>query len=108
MSDERIPAVAVPTAEHHREPFGIGESSPRISWKTTAPAGWTQHAYEIEAVRVDGTSRTGWVASRDSVLVPWPLRPLTSREACEVRVRVRGTDRAVSGWGPPLRSRRPC
>lgn len=103
MSDERIPAVAVPSAEHHREPFGIGESSPRISWKTAAPAGWTQHAYELEAVCPDGTYRTDWLTSRDSVLVPWPLRPLTSRETCEVRVRVRGTDQPASDWSPPLR-----
>ncbi|MET7695010.1 family 78 glycoside hydrolase catalytic domain [Streptomyces sp. NPDC005483] len=103
MSDARTPAVDVPTAEHYRVPFGIGESSPRISWKTTAPADWTQQAYQIEATRADGTCRTDWLTSRDSVLVPWPLRPLASREACEVRVRVRGADQVTSDWSRPLR-----
>ncbi|MFG2953635.1 family 78 glycoside hydrolase catalytic domain [Streptomyces sp. NPDC048291] len=103
MSREGIPTVATPTAEHHREPFGIGESSPRISWKTTAPAGWRQQAYQVEATRADGTHVTDWSASHDSVLVPWPLAPLLSREICEVRVRVRGADRTVSEWSPPLR-----
>ncbi|MDX3115882.1 family 78 glycoside hydrolase catalytic domain [Streptomyces scabiei] len=103
MSPERTPTVAAPTAEHHREAMGIGEPSPRISWKTTAPAGWTQHGYQLEATRTDGTRRTDWVTSQDSVLVPWPTAPLASRESCEIRVRVRGSDLTVSAWSPPLR-----
>ncbi|MEH0628405.1 hypothetical protein [Streptomyces stelliscabiei] len=63
MSHEQIPMVAAPTAEHHRQPFGIGESSPRLSWKTTAPAGWNQRAYQIEVTGADGrtarAARTG-------------------------------------------------
>ncbi|TCR11427.1 alpha-L-rhamnosidase [Streptomyces sp. BK205] len=102
MTPERIPTVAAPTAEHHREPFGIGESAPRLSWKTTAPTGWTQHAYQIEATRADGTHRTDWVTSPDSVLVSWPLPPLGSREACAIRVRVRGADQVAGDWSPPL------
>ncbi|MEU1193971.1 family 78 glycoside hydrolase catalytic domain, partial [Streptomyces sp. NPDC005859] len=103
MSREQVPMVAAPTAEHHREPFGIGEASPRISWKTTAPPGWTQQAYQIEATRADGTHRTDWVTSQDSVLVPWPLAPLASREHCEIRLRVRGVDQTASAWSPSLR-----
>ena len=103
MSQERIPTVAAPTAEHHREPFGIGEPAPRISWKTTAPAGWAQHSYQIEATRPDGTTRTDWVTSEDSVLVPWPLPPLASRESCDIRLRVRAADQVTSDWSPPLR-----
>ncbi|CBG75426.1 putative exported rhamnosidase A [Streptomyces scabiei 87.22] len=105
MTPERIPTVAAPTVEHHREPFGIGESSPRLSWKTTAPVGWTQRAYQIEVIGADGTHRTGrtdWVTSQDSVLVPWPLPLLSSRARCEVRLRVRGADRVTSDWSPPL------
>ncbi|MFF7949471.1 family 78 glycoside hydrolase catalytic domain [Streptomyces griseorubiginosus] len=103
MTPEPIPATAAPTAEHHREPFGIGESSPRLSWKTTAPTGWTQHAYQIEATCAEGTYRTDWVTSPDSVLVPWPLPPLNSREACAIRVRVRGADQVAGDWSPPRR-----
>ncbi|MGA5200472.1 family 78 glycoside hydrolase catalytic domain [Streptomyces variegatus] len=103
MSHEPTPAVAAPTAEHHREPFGIGETAPRISWKTTAPPGWAQQAYQIEVTRTDGTHRSDWVTSEDSVLVDWPHRPLASRERCEIRVRVRGADGTASDWSPALR-----
>ncbi|MFF3659434.1 family 78 glycoside hydrolase catalytic domain [Streptomyces olivochromogenes] len=103
MTHKSIPTVATPTAEHHREPFGIGEPAPRISWKTTAPADWTQQAYQIEVTRADGTHRTDWVASEESVLVDWPHRPLAAREGAEVRVRVRGSDGAASAWSTPLR-----
>ncbi|AZP14814.1 alpha-L-rhamnosidase [Streptomyces aquilus] len=98
-----IPTVADVAAEHHREPFGIGEAAPRISWKTTATTGWRQHAYQVEAVRSDGRHRSDWVISQDSVLVPWPLQPLAPREMCEVRVRVRGADQVAGDWSPPLR-----
>ncbi|NUO45737.1 MAG: family 78 glycoside hydrolase catalytic domain [Streptomyces sp.] len=102
MNTEPTVTVAVPTAEHHREPFGIGESSPRLSWRTTAPTGWTQHAYQIEVTRAKGTYRTDWVTDPDSVLVPWPPAPLTSREACAVRVRVRGADQVAGAWSESL------
>ncbi|WSQ13065.1 glycoside hydrolase family 78 protein [Streptomyces sp. NBC_01231] len=103
MNHELKPAVATPTAEHHREPLGIGEPAPRVSWKTTAPAGWTQQAYQIEVTRTDGTHRTDWVTSKDSVLVDWPCdRPLASRERAAIRVRVRGTDGTASDWSPAL------
>ncbi|KUO07214.1 alpha-L-rhamnosidase [Streptomyces sp. DSM 15324] len=103
MSHKRIPEVAAPTAEHHREPFGIGEPAPRLSWKTTAPPGWTQQAYQIEVARTDEAHRTDWVACEESVLVDWPHRPLTSREHAEIRVRVRGADGTASDWSPALR-----
>jgi alpha-L-rhamnosidase len=80
--------------EHHREPLGIGEAAPRLSWVTTTDQrDWVQTAYELEvdgvAVRVD---------SAESVLVPWPAAPLTSRARRTVRVRVWGPDGEVSGW----------
>ncbi|GAA1962945.1 alpha-L-rhamnosidase [Kitasatospora viridis] len=102
MTPQPAPLVAPPTAEHHREPFGIGEPTPRLSWKTTAPAGWAQHAYQIELTRDGGAHRTDWVTSADSVLVPWPAAPLQSRERCGIRVRVRGADRTASSWSAPL------
>ena len=95
-------SVATPTAEHHRQSVGIGEAAPRISWKTTAPRGWAQHAYQIEAVRAGGTHVGDWVTSADSVLVPWQGPPLTSRERVAVRVRVRGADEIASPWSNAL------
>jgi alpha-L-rhamnosidase len=94
--------VLAPTAEHHRDPLGIGEASPRLSWKTIAPPGWVQGEREIQIERHGVTQSTGWVASHESVLVAWPQPPLVSREQARIRVRVRGEDGFASGWSPPL------
>ena len=86
MSDLTVGAV---TVEHHREPFGIGETTPRLSWVTvTDLPDWRQAAYELEI----GSWSSGRVDSADSVLVPWGAPPLTSRERRTVRVRVWGAD----------------
>ena len=78
------------TFEHHRESLGIGEPAPRISWKVqTDQADWTPDGYELRLDRADGGAQTtGRIASADSVLVPWPFAPLTSRTSAEVSVRV--------------------
>jgi alpha-L-rhamnosidase len=87
------------TIEHHREPLGIGESTPRLSWVSeTELPGWTQTAYEIEVVRRAGRESTGRVTSREQVLVDWPFAPLADRERCELRVRVWGADGSTSDW----------
>ena len=86
------------TVEHHREPLGIGETAPRLSWVTrTETPGWMQRAYEIS---IDGVS-TGRVESAESVLVPWPAAPLTSRDRRTVRVRVWGDRDEPSDWSEP-------
>ncbi len=83
--------------EHHREPLGIGEASPRLSWSVvSAPDGWVQTAYEVEAAGV----ASGRIDSAESVLVPWPFAPLPSRERVDVRVRVWGDDPEPGPWGP--------
>lgn len=87
-----------PSFEHHREALGIGEAAPRLSWKTRAEPGWAQSAYEIEIVRDGRAHATGRIDSPDSVLVPWPIDPLGSRERADVRVRVWGTDQEPSEW----------
>ncbi|KJQ53428.1 glycoside hydrolase family 78 protein [Microbacterium sp. SA39] len=92
--------VAAPTFEHHRHALGIGVPAPRISWKTRAPAGWTQIAYELEVTR-SGDVTTVSVEDSDSVLRDWPSAPLASRERAVVRVRVTGDDGSVSGWSEP-------
>lgn len=91
------PTVSPLRFEHHREAFGIGESSPRLSWVVErAPDGWRSAGYEIE----DADAGVIAVAGADSVLVPWPFAPLASRERRTVRVRVRGEDGAMSEWSP--------
>nr|WP_062335327.1 glycoside hydrolase family 78 protein [Herbidospora sakaeratensis] len=91
------PHVGPVTFEHHRDPLGIGEAEPRLSWvvRTELP-GWLQQAYDLEFS--DGT--TSHAVSGDSVLTPWPRRPLRSRERLGVRVRVTGHDGSASDWSP--------
>ena len=91
---------SAPRFEHHRDALGIGESSPRLSWKTLAPAGWRQAGYEVEVTSPLEVTSSGRVDSSESVLVPWPSAPLGSRARASVRVRVWGDD-GVSGWSEP-------
>jgi alpha-L-rhamnosidase len=93
--------ITAPVFEQHREPLGIGERSPRLSWRTeTDAAGWRQSAYEIEVTGADGGALggSGRVESGDSVLVPWPARVLGSRERVGARVRVWDAEGTASDW----------
>ncbi|MBK3577882.1 glycoside hydrolase family 78 protein [Streptomyces sp. MBT65] len=93
------------TFEHHREPLGIGESAPRLSWRTLTDAeDWRQTAHQVEITAPDGTivTDTGRVQSTESVLVPWPGPHLGSRERVGVRVRVWGDpEDDPSPWSEP-------
>jgi alpha-L-rhamnosidase len=92
--------VAGPRAEHHRDPFGIGTATPRLSWRvSTDTPGWTQAGYEVSVNDV----HCGQVGSTEQVLVDWPAAPLASRERASVRVRVwsAGVD-GPSDWSDPL------
>lgn len=93
--------VDAPRIEHHREPLGIGEPMPRLSWTvSSAPADWTQTAYRVDIDR-DGSRRSYEVDGGDQVLVPWPAEPLRSRDIATVRVAVRGADGAWSEASAP-------
>jgi alpha-L-rhamnosidase len=99
--------VLPPTFEHHREPLGIGESQPRLSWQVrTDISNWRQAAYEIEVSPEIGPAwSSGRIESNDSVLVPWGAPALRSRERRTVRVRVWGEgDADASPWsqGSPV------
>ncbi|MEA4906347.1 MAG: family 78 glycoside hydrolase catalytic domain [Anaerolineaceae bacterium] len=90
--------------EHHRDAIGIGEPSPRLSWKISTDAqNWIQSAYEIELLEPSGLlkSRSARIASTDSVLVPWPFAPLTSRQRVQVRIRVFDQLGRSSEWSEP-------
>src|SRR5262245_38446113 len=87
--------------EHRHGALGIGAAEPRLSWiVATEASGWRQAGYEIEAYGPDNALRdqTGRVASDQSVLVPWPFPPLTSRERRTIRVRAWGADGQPSLW----------
>ncbi len=97
--------VAEVRFEHMREALGVGVDRPRLSWTVVTTAdGWRQAAYEIEARGSDGSIRGSSVRveSDQSVLVPWPFEPLSSRECVVVRVRVWGEDGQVSEWSSPF------
>ncbi|GAA4978823.1 glycoside hydrolase family 78 protein [Kineococcus glutinatus] len=92
-------------AEHGDPRLGLGTARPRLSWiaRPTAapPDGWRQSAYEVLVEPVPAlvgaerapTWSSGRIGSGDSVLVPWPAQPLSSRERVRVRVRAWSPDR---------------
>jgi alpha-L-rhamnosidase len=102
-------AVIGVTFEHHREPFGMGEAQPRVSWRVAVDGaaeavGWLQAAYEVEVSGEGGVRpwSSGRVESAESVLVPWEAPALRSRDRRIVRVRVWGAgDEASSPWSEP-------
>ncbi|CZR56084.1 related to alfa-L-rhamnosidase [Phialocephala subalpina] len=92
------------TFEHHRldDNWGIGEETPRISWSFTGNAkDWIQSTYELD-IKYAGPeakpAETFRVDSSESVLVPWPAKPLRSREPAQVRVRALGKDGSETQW----------
>ncbi|MGC5172780.1 family 78 glycoside hydrolase catalytic domain [Microbacterium sp. DT81.1] len=91
--------VESPRLEHHREPFGIGEDAPRLSWRVLqAPAGWRQNAYRVVIERGEAPASELTVCSGEQVLVDWPDAPLRSRESARLSVAVRGAD---GEWSAP-------
>lgn len=89
--------------EHHRSALGIGESSPRISWRFEGNVSdWHQGAYELEINR-GGEPSSFHVNSSNSVLVPWPGDDLKSGEEATVRVRSFGRqNQPDSSWSEPF------
>ena len=103
-SKSASPGLTKPTFEHHHNGLGLGCSNPRISWRfeggdDTVPD-WQQTEYEIEIAGLTPNAETFKVTSSENVLVPWPARPLRSRESAVVRVRVNGESRSGQwkGW----------
>ena len=100
---EEVSDVTIATVrfEYCQDALGIGTARPRISWMVnTAVEGWNQAGYELEVYGRNGRllDQTGRVESDQSVLVPWPFAPLSSREQFSVRVRVWGIDGGLSAW----------
>ncbi|WWC63686.1 uncharacterized protein I303_106291 [Kwoniella dejecticola CBS 10117] len=88
-------------AEHHESGFAIAHPSPRLSWRfiSTEVKDWKQVSYEI-GIRREGSDKGEdyKVDSDQSVLVPWPSQPLTSREIVHVKVRSNGSDGKSTDW----------
>ncbi|TDD65279.1 alpha-L-rhamnosidase [Jiangella aurantiaca] len=89
------------SATNGRQPLGIGERRPRLSWTVTADRPWRQTGYDVELTRTGAAPEVVTIDSADQVLVPWPAQPLTSRERVTVRVRLHGDDGATTGWSEP-------
>lgn len=92
--------------EYHqkRDTLGIGESSPRLSWKVESDTkNWAQKKYELRIVSNGKEIYKGVSESPQSTLVQWPAEPLTSRQHVEVSVRVQGeSDSDFSEWSKPV------
>jgi alpha-L-rhamnosidase len=101
MSASQAPtALRVENHPVEHRVLGVGDASPRLSWQVPgAPSGWRQTAYELEVTR-DGAVEATAIESDVQLFVPWPGRPLASREHAGVRVRVRGAD--WSPWSEPV------
>jgi alpha-L-rhamnosidase len=95
-----MPTASAPRIERHRDPLGIGEPSPRLSWTTEAAPEWVQAGYDVSIER-DGATTEFALEGAEQILVPWPATPLSSRERALVRVRVRGTDGSTGAWSEP-------
>jgi alpha-L-rhamnosidase len=73
--------------ERSPDGLGVGQARPRISWHL--PAGSAdQTGYQLEAARGNVIETSDPIPSHERHLVPWPWRPLASRERVQVRVRV--------------------
>ncbi|WP_328850154.1 glycoside hydrolase family 78 protein [Micromonospora globbae] len=84
-------------AEQRREPLGVGERCPRLSWKLESDRrGAAQSAYQITAAEraadLDDPDRLVWDTGRrssgDGLLVPWDGPALRSATRYHWRVRV--------------------
>ena len=91
------------TFEHHRNPLGIGETEPRLSWNFKGNAkDWTQSSYEIEISRPQNDlagPQIFKIKSSESALVPWPSTPLKAQESAAVKVRaIGGSKTEATPW----------
>ena len=92
-------SIAEVSVEHHHSGFAIFHSRPRLSWRfnSTNVKGWTQASYSLALSR-NGKEEIYDVTSSDSILVPWPSTPLSSREVVHVKVRATGEDGLSTKW----------
>lgn len=92
--------ASAPRIERFRDPIGIGDAAPRLSWTVDAAPDWRQAGYDVRVDR-GGETREFAVEGAEQLFVPWPTAPLVSRERATVAVRVRGVDGSVGSWSEP-------
>ncbi|KAG4428593.1 hypothetical protein IFR05_015925 [Cadophora sp. M221] len=93
-------SIAQITVEHHHDGFGLFTSSPRLSWRfnETSLKNWKQASYEIKLTRQGREEEHYRVSSSQSVLVPWPSTPLSSREKASIKISAKGQDGSSTTW----------
>lgn len=95
--------------DHHpdTDPLGVGTAEPRLSWSFVGEAkNWKQTSYELEIsklgqpkdknIRVEDTDK--------SLFIPWPSKPLKSRQTATVRFKATGTSdkgESTTEWTAP-------
>jgi alpha-L-rhamnosidase len=99
--------------EYLRNPLGIDDPAPRLSWKLTpqddGARGQRQTAYQVlVASRREGLDQdrgdlwdSGRVASDQSIHVPYSGKPLPSRMGCWWKVRAWDEQDRASPWSEP-------
>lgn len=101
-------AVGLRTAMR-RQPLGIDDPQPMLSWRLEGPAGAVQSAYQIMVASTAEKLHAGvadlWdsgrVKSSESVGVRYGGAPLKPRQRCVWRVRAWDAAGRASDWSPP-------
>ncbi len=97
--------VADPRCEYRRNPLGVDELQPRLSWKLEAlqdgAHGLKQSAYQIAVGSAENAADlwdTGRVASDQSIQISYAGKPLTSTQRVYWHVRVWDQNGQPSAW----------
>ena len=93
QKDVPVAAPSELTVEYRKNPIGIDEVKPRLSWKLPQDV-VAQTAYEIES----GSWTSGKVFTDRSICVPWSGPSLGTGERRSWRVRIWDQDGRVSKW----------
>lgn len=92
MADVKVKSLRF---EHHpdTDPLGIGTAEPRLSWGFAGEAkNWKQTSYELEISKPGQSEGEKIRADTDkSLFIPWPSKPLRSRETVNLRLKAAGT-----------------
>src|SRR3569833_1860892 len=79
------------SVEHHHDAYGIFHREPRLSWsyESTSVKG-RQQTHNVVSISRYGKVESYRFRSPQSLLVPCPSSPLSSREIVRIRVRASG------------------
>lgn len=106
MADVKVNSLRF---DHHpdTDPLGIGTAEPRLSWSFAGKAkNWKQTSYELE-ISKPGQAENEHIRGDEtdkSLFVPWPSKPLKSRETVTVSVKASGTSddgESTTEWTAP-------